>query len=105
MVSLYGNAGDAGVLQGLEGFNCAGEGTGKNLAGVKQIARYQDKIYFFGNGIRHDTAKHTKEVFVAFGFTGGGAVGLTEVDVSSMDEARTCQRLTLLSNRGIRHCG
>lgn len=70
MVTLYGNAGDAGVLQGLESFNCTGEGTGEDLAGVEQIADNQDKIYLLGDGIRHNTAEHMKEVFVAFGFTG-----------------------------------
>lgn len=84
MVPLYGNTWDTGILQGLQGFDGAGKGTGQDLAGVKQVASNQDKIYLLGDGVGHNAAQHTEEVFVAFRFTGRGAVGFAEVDVGGV---------------------
>ena len=86
VVPFHGDAGDTGVLQGLEGFDGAGEGAGEDLAGMEQVAGDQDEIDLFGNGVGNDAAEHAEEVFVALGFTGRGAVGFAEVDVGGMEE-------------------
>ena len=86
MVSLYGDAWDAGVLQGLKGLDCAGEGAGEDLAGVEQVAGDKEEIDLFSNGICDNAAEYTKEVFVAFGFAGRGAVGFAEVNVGGVEK-------------------
>jgi len=86
VVPLDGDAGDRGVLQRLQGFDGAGKGAREDLAGVEQVTADQDEIDLFGNGIGNDAAEHTKEVFVALGFIGSGAVCFAEVDVGGVEE-------------------
>src|SRR5450631_2240944 len=86
VVAFDGNAGDSGVLQGLQGFDGAGKGTGKNLAGVEQVATDQNEIDLFGDGVRNDAAEHTEEIFVSFVFIGRGTVCFAEVDVGGVEE-------------------
>jgi hypothetical protein len=86
VIALNGNAGDIGILQGLECFNGTGEGAGQDLTSVEQVTGNQDKIYLLGNGVGHNAAQHAEEVFVAFDFTGRGAVSFTEMDVSGVEE-------------------
>jgi len=90
VVTFHGNTGDTGILQGLEGLDCTGKGTGEYLAGVEQVACYKDEINLLGNGIRHNTAKHTEKIFVSFGFTDRGAVCFAEVDVGGVDKSNNC---------------
>lgn len=86
MIAFHGDTWDFCILQWLKGFNSASKGAGEDLAGVEQVAGNQDKIYLFGDGIRHNAAKHAKEVLVPFGFTGRGAVGFAEVDIGSVEK-------------------
>lgn len=85
MVPFYGDAGDVGILQGLKGLDCSGEGAGEDLAGVEEITCYQDKIDLLGDGVDHDAAEHTEEIFVAFSLIGRGAVGFAKVDVGGVN--------------------
>lgn len=84
MVSFYGDALDAGVFQGLESFYGSGEGAWEDLADMEEVAGNQNEIHFLSNGIGYNATKHTKEIFVALRFAGGGAVSFAQVDVSGV---------------------
>jgi len=86
VIPFHGNAGDSGVFQRLQGLDGAGKGTGEDLAGVEEVTGNQDEIDLFGDSVCHDAAKHTKEIFIALGFIGSGAVGFAEVDVGGMEK-------------------
>lgn len=87
VVSLHGNAGYAGILQGQESFDGTGESTGEDLAGVEEVAGDEDKIDPLRDGAGHNAPEHAEEVFVTFGFAKGGPVGLPQVDICGMDIA------------------
>lgn len=86
VIPFHCDTGDAGVLQWLQGFDGAGEGAGEDLAGVKQVTGDEDEIDPHGDGVGHDSAEHTEEVFVAFGLAAGGAIGFPEVDVGGVEK-------------------
>src|SRR6266542_4117728 len=44
VIALHCDAGDAGVLQGLESFYGFGEGAGEDLAGVEEVACDEEEI-------------------------------------------------------------
>lgn len=86
MVSFHGDAGDVGILQGLEGLNGAGEGAGEDLASVEQIAGDEDEIHPSFYGIGHYAAERGEEVLVACSLICGSTVCFAEVDVGGMDK-------------------
>lgn len=88
VVPFHGDAGYAGVFQRLQGLNGPGKGTGEDLASVEEVAGDEDKIHLLGNGIRHNSAEHAEEVFVAFSLAGGGAIGFAEVDVGGVEKSK-----------------
>ena len=87
VVAFDGDAGDVGVFKGLQDFDGFGEGSGENLADVKQVATDQDKINLCFDGVGDDSFKTAEEIIVAFCLTYGGAVSFAEVDVGGVDEA------------------
>jgi hypothetical protein len=89
VVPFHGDAWDAGVLQGLEDLDGAGEGAGEDLAGMEKVARDQDEINWLMNCIGNDACEGVEKVFVTLVLSGGDTVGFPEVYVGGMDEVNS----------------
>ena len=57
VVAFDGDAGDVGVFERLQDFDGFGEGSGENLADVKQIATDQYEINLCFDGVGDDSFK------------------------------------------------
>ena len=88
LLRFDGNTGNAGFFERGQGFNGAGKGAGENLTGVEEVSSNEDEVHLLADGIFNDSGKDAKKILVAFLFTGGSTIGLAEMDVRSMNEAR-----------------
>ena len=87
VIAFDSDAGDVGVFEGLQYINGFSKSSRQNLADVEEVTAGEDEIDHCFNSVSHYTSEATEEVLVAFRFTSGGAVGFTEMDVRSLDEA------------------